>query len=133
MLNRSVETYISAQNQAANDVRFFDRGIPDTLSYWRLTGIPATRELEWAVRHYRYHSKVFILPPWEEIYQTDHERKQDFQEAVATFGILLKTYQELQYAVVEVPKMQVQERVNFVMQALSSDREMSLLLNRKRE
>lgn len=116
MLQRSIETYNSALNTHREAILFFDRGIPDTLVYCKLAGITVTPELESAVNQYRYYKKVFILPPWEEIYTTDPERKQDFQEAVETFNMLLETYRRLGYQLIEVPKMEVDERVNFVLE-----------------
>ena len=35
--------------------------------------------------NWRYNKSIFILPPWQEIYETDNERKQDWEEAVLTF------------------------------------------------
>nr|WP_267313954.1 AAA family ATPase [Legionella antarctica] len=45
-----------------------------------------------AVHKYRYNPKVFIFPPWLEIYSHDTERKQDFQEAIETYQAIKEAY-----------------------------------------
>ncbi|NGP61212.1 ATP-binding protein [Paenibacillus thiaminolyticus] len=116
MLEKSIESYHAAQSNDPGRLLFFDRGIPDTLAYSCLIHAPVPEELESAARHYRYNKQVFILPPWEEIYQTDRERVQDFKEAQATYEIMSETYQRLEYELVVVPKLPVEERVEFVME-----------------
>ena len=44
-----------------------------------------------------YNPIVFILPPWKEIYQTDNERKQDWQEAEHTYFQMKSTYEKYGY------------------------------------
>lgn len=58
--------------------------------------------------------KVFNLPPWKEIYQTDTERKQDFAEAVKTFEV-----SKLDYKLIEVPKLIVEARAEFIIEEIS--------------
>ena len=112
MLSRSIESF--ELHQKRETVLFFDRGIPDTLAYVHLTHQPILPELQHAVQDFRYNPLVFILPPWPEIYQTDSERKQTYQEAVETYDIMLATYQQLAYTPVIVPKGTPEERANFV-------------------
>lgn len=115
MLEKSIESYHAAQSNDPGRLLFFDRGIPDTLAYSYLIDAPASEELESAARNYRYNKQVFILPPWEEIYQTDRERVQDFKEAQATYEIMYKTYQRLEYELMVVPKLPVEQRAEFVL------------------
>lgn len=115
MLDQSIEGYLSALSNPSNQPLFFDRGIPDTLAYSHLINIPISEKLESAVKRYRYNQKVFILPPWEDIYKTDEERKQDFEEAVATYQVMFRTYEKLEYELIEVPKIGVKERVGFIL------------------
>lgn len=115
MLNESIESFLLALTHPPGQKLFFDRGIPDTLAYSNLINIPISEKLESEARKYRYNKQVFILPPWEEIYKTDHERIQDFEEAVATYKILVETYKKLDYELIEVPKISVKQRVNFIL------------------
>lgn len=117
MFSRSVESF--EQHQKQESVLFFDRGIPDTLAYAHLIHQPILPKLQHAVQDFRYNPLVFILPPWPEIYQTDSERKQSYQEAVATYDIMLVTYQQLDYTPIIVPKGSPKERANFVIDTLN--------------
>lgn len=114
MLDKSIESFISAMTNPQKQPIFFDRGIPDTLAYTRLINIPISKKLESATRRYVYNKKVFILPPWKEIYKNDSERKQDFEEALATYKIMFETYKYLGYELIEVPKLSVEERASFI-------------------
>lgn len=115
MLNESIESYLSAFVNPPEKVLFFDRGIPDTLAYSYLINVPISEKLASAVRKYRYNKQVFILPPWKEIYINDNERIQDFEEAAATYDIMFKTYKQLDYKLIEVPKISVEQRASFIL------------------
>lgn len=119
MLDRSVDSYLLARQHHDKKMLFFDRGIPDTLAYSILEDIPVSEKLETDVNTYRYHSKVFIFPPWEEIYRTDGERKQDFEEALKTYEVMTETYARLNYEPVVLPKTNVEERVKFILKHLN--------------
>jgi len=110
MLNRSIDLYLATPP----GIHFFDRGIADTLAYARLIHIPVTAGMEDAVSRFRCNKKVFLLPPWEEIYQTDEERKQDFAEAVRTHDVLAATYSDYGYELISVPRLSPHERAQFV-------------------
>ncbi|HUZ54227.1 MAG TPA: AAA family ATPase [Streptosporangiaceae bacterium] len=63
-----------------------------------------------ASRTCRYRPRVFIAPPWPEIYGTDTERKQDFAEAEATFDAVRGAYAGYGYEVISLPLATVGER-----------------------
>jgi predicted ATPase len=112
MLQQSTESYWKYRETP--EVTFFDRGIPDTLCYARLIGLSDTSQIEEACRFYRYASRVFLAPPWEEIYATDNERRQDFAEAVRTFDIMANVYRECGYDIVELPRDTPSARAQFI-------------------
>lgn len=118
MLSRSVESF--EQHQKQESVLFFDRGIPDTLAYAHLTHQPILLELQHAVQAFRYNTQVFILPPWPEIYETDSERRQSYQEAIETYDAMFATYQQLGYTPIIVPKGTPEERAEFVINVLKN-------------
>ena len=113
MLERSIESY--REHTPASIPMFSDRGIPDTLCYARLIGLTDTRFIEEACRQYRYASIVFLAPPWEEIYATDRERKQDFAEAERTFEEMLDVYVECGYTTTLLPKLPPVDRTQFIL------------------
>jgi predicted ATPase len=116
MLERSVESY---EKHAPTGITFFDRGIPDCLAYARLIGLQNHDFIRSACERYRSAASVFLAPPWREIYTTDAERKQDFNEAVRTCDLLGETYSELGYDLVLLPKVSPEERAEFVRRHLA--------------
>jgi predicted ATPase len=119
MLERSVESY--RENAFAAGVSFFDRGIPDTLCYARLVGLPLEEEIMESCRRYRYWRRVLLAPPWEEIYETDGERKQGYAEAVTTYERMVEVYTDCGYECVEIPRDSIEERVEFVLSVLQGE------------
>jgi predicted ATPase len=116
MLEASIESYRKMHRENTEETVFFDRGIPDTLCYAKMTGINISKAMNDNAVQYRYNKKVFLLPAWKEIYATDNERKQDWEEAVYTCQMMKKTYQEYGYLVIEVPKTSVDKRISFILE-----------------
>jgi predicted ATPase len=112
MLKRSIESY--EQHTPAVATTFTDRGIPDTLTYARLIGLADDFAIRQACEEYRYAPLVFVAPPWEVIYKTDNERKQDFAEAVRTHELNAGVYRECGYELVELPLVSVAARADFI-------------------
>jgi predicted ATPase len=96
----------------------FDRGVPDVLGYLRLNGLSIPSHVVRAAETFRYHHRVFVAPPWPEIFAPDAERKQSFQEAQTTYEAMVETYSALGYRLIPLPLESVQERVQFVLAAI---------------
>ena len=95
---------------------FFDRGLLDAVSALEeMTGEPMLEE--YATRHPNCRT-VFVTPPWPEIYETDAERKHGLEQAEAEYVRLLRDYRRIGYEVVEVPKLPVGQRADFVLACL---------------
>ncbi len=97
---------------------FFDRGIPDTIGYLRLTGLAVPDHMMSAARTMRYNRRVFIAPFWPEIFEQDAERRQTAAEAEHTFDAMRTVYEELGYELLHLPLAPVDERVRFVVEAV---------------
>ena len=116
MFQRSVESFEKVmEEQHGESPIFFDRGFLDAICYASLTGIRVENEMKILAETWRYNDHVFILPPWKEIYRTDAERKQDWNEAVFTYNKMIQTYRSFQYNLVEVPKNSIEQRANFIL------------------
>jgi predicted ATPase len=97
---------------------FFDRGLIDAaVALEHESGEPVERSQRGPLR---FNPRVFLTPPWPEIYVRDEERRHDWDEAVAEYNRLLHAYPKLGYEVVLVPKVDVAERAEFVLQTLES-------------
>ena len=113
MLSLDMHSYRLAE-QSVGPV-FFDRGIPDVSGYLRLMNTHVPEHMHNAGRIFSYNHKVFIAPPWREIFTQDHERKQDFDEAIRTYDALAATYTDLGYELVEIPRLPLDDRVSFIL------------------
>lgn len=123
MLNFDLRSHAEAQSGMAPV--FFDRGVPDSIGYLRLCGLPVPEHVERAARAFRYARIVFVAPPWREIYVQDAERKQDFAEAERTHEAVTAAYRDHGYELVELPRADVETRAAFVLErvrGLASDR-----------
>jgi predicted ATPase len=99
---------------------FFDRSIVDQVNGFGLLKMEIPEHLKRAVELFRYHRRVFIVPPWPEIYRNDSERTHSFNDAVTSYTALLQTYACHGYEPVFVPRMSVERRVDFILWTLSA-------------
>lgn len=92
---------------------FFDRGLGDALAALdHATGQVGT---DTAAVRTLFDPRVFMLPPWPEIFVHDAERQGGWDEAVAEYERLCAFYPRLGFAVVTVPKMPVPGRVDRIL------------------
>lgn len=118
MLTWELRSYHAAEQMPGTV--FFDRGIPDVAGYLHFMKLPVPPHVQRAAEAFQYCQRVFIAPPWEEIFERDRERKQDFAEAVRTYDALATTYVKLGYQLAELPLTGVEMRVKFVRQILGA-------------
>ena len=105
-----------AETTTAGSIVFLDRGIPDGLAFYKLSGIAPPAELVAASRHYRY-SSVFILDPLP-VYCSDSARWHSKEDADQIHGFLLDVYTELGYEIKTVPALPVDLRAKWLLQHL---------------
>lgn len=96
---------------------FIDRGIPDVLAYMHYIGDSYPVAFDEACRKYKYDG-IFMLPPWEEIYVSDNERYESFEQALLIHDHLAETYRGYGYDPIMVPTGTIEERVGFVLSKL---------------
>jgi predicted ATPase len=92
----------------------FDRSIVDNISGMERIGIPMHQSLQVALQRYRYARRVFMVPPWKELFAHDAERRHSFEDAEAEFVSLQKAYTALGYEVMLIPKGTPGERASFL-------------------
>ncbi|MBP6877094.1 MAG: AAA family ATPase [Phenylobacterium sp.] len=89
---------------------FFDRGVVDSLT-------PEAPAWMWAAaKRLRYNHLVFTPPPWREIYTQDDERRQTFEDCLATHEMIRRQLQGLGYRPVTVAPGPVEARAAFVLE-----------------
>ena len=98
----------------ALDTVFLDRGIPDSIAYFRLSGLDPEAPLYHAHR-VRYR-RIFFF---ERLPLTADKVRSEAPETVARLDALITAaYRELGYAVIRVPVLGVAARVDFVLARL---------------
>lgn len=122
--NYGFSTIVLAKMQELNQniddaaIHFLDRGIPDLAAYLKLSKDPLPVSFDAFLEEAHYHKQVLILPPWEEIYENDTERKESFDKAILIYQSLKETYAHYGFDLLEVPKTSVEERVRFIKERL---------------
>jgi len=111
--------YLEAERTGA-EIVFFDRGLPDVNAYLDHFNIVYDDYFDKMVETYVYH-KIFIMPPWPDIYQIDNERYEDFDQASEIFRSIEKIYMRLGYELISVPPGTVEERVDFILKQISDE------------
>ena len=106
-------------HQEPHNIVFLDRGIPDVLAYMHYIGDSYPSFFEAACKEHIY-SKIFILPSWEDIYVSDQERYENFEQAQLIHDHLVETYEKYGYELIEVPKDTVDKRILFILEQISN-------------
>ncbi|MCP5506778.1 MAG: AAA family ATPase [Chlamydiales bacterium] len=117
-LNLALSRYLYQFNsqQESQQFIFFDRGIVDALQLNQ----QQPDYFQNAANKFKYHHLVFLVPPWEEIFASDAERKHDFKSAKKEFDELLIKYKNFGYETVLIPKVSVRERADFILEKLGA-------------
>ncbi len=106
-------------NSVQQDIlAFADRAIPDQLAFARYKGFGSPPVLEEAVRQYRYAPIVFVTPPWPDIYTNDDIRTETIGEAEKLHEVIVDTYKNLNYQIIELPLLPISERKKYILQNL---------------
>jgi len=102
---------------------FLNRGVPDSIAYYRLYGMD-TKEVE-DVSKNRYRKMFFLekveLPAGIQpvgLGYADYGRKEEEEKRVELDRYLRECYHGLDYDVVYIPKMPVEERVELILSKL---------------
>lgn len=112
-----LEGRIGQYNLARNveeEVVYFDRGIPDILAYMDYFDQSQGSEFTDAAKTYRY-DVIYLLPMWKQIFATDEERFESYDEALKIQARLRETYSNYGYDLIEVPRDSIENRMNFIL------------------
>jgi len=101
-----------------NHLIFLDRGLPDVLAYMHYIGDQYPTGFKKLCQEHIY-TKVFIFPPWEEIYTSDAERYENYEQSKLIYDHLMETYKFFGYEVIEVPKICPENRILFILEEIS--------------
>ena len=111
-----LEMQMEQENQISPDVQvFLDRAIPDALAYYRFLNLPEDEKLTEALRTVSY-KKVFILDCLSLV--KDYARTEDAAAQKKIHALLMEVYESLGFPVIQVPVLQPEERVDFILKNL---------------
>jgi predicted ATPase len=108
MCEKIIARSVAAYHQACEITSAKDGG------YYQALEIPDANKYDHLIHELRYYPKVFMTPPWAEIFCQDEERKHSFADAVEEYERLVESYPKYGYEIVEIPKMSVKKRLEFV-------------------
>jgi predicted ATPase len=99
------------QSLLKEDTVFLDRAVPDSIGYYILEGLDPDDPIQKS-RLWRY-KRIFFFDriPFEK----DRVRSEDDEIASRIDGLLMKSYRMLDYEIIFVPLMSVNERVGFIL------------------
>ena len=87
-------------NSYTRELTFLDRGIPDVLAYMDFIGDVYPEKFSNVCKKHKY-DQVFILAPWQEIYVSDSERYENFDQAIEIHDHLVNTYSKYGYNLID--------------------------------
>jgi len=99
-------------------VAFSDRGLPDQAAFSLFKGKEISPQLNLALSENRYAKKVFLTPPWPQIFQNDQIRTETFEEAERIHQFIVKAYLDYGYELIELPYVSPDERIEFILKSL---------------
>lgn len=100
-----------------NDNSFFDRGIIDEVVYRNYYGLDIPKYLDDRCKIFKY-DKVFLFPPFKEIYKKDNERIETFKKSSELYPFFLKILNHYKYKYYIVPKDTIENRIEYILKRL---------------
>lgn len=97
----------------------FDRSVVDAISAARSMRGELSADHQSVLSQCRYAKRVFMVPPWRELFANDAERRHGFEEAVNEYDRLLHDYREWGYDVEILPPLPLAQRAGHLMGRLS--------------
>lgn len=110
---------LNINDSMAHSTSFFDRGLPDTVAYLRVSNINHDLGIGDLLPSINYCRKVFITPFWADIYTNDNERRESEAQAKKIEEALISTYQDYGFEIVNIEIGSVVARTQFVLDVLS--------------
>jgi predicted ATPase len=117
ILEKDIEFYKKALLEPQK-IAFFDRAIVDILAFDIYRKVPPSKKIEELATKLVYNNKVFFFPPWREIFATDPEREETFEESIIASRHVQNVYLKFGYELLEVPKGSVDFRVDWILNAI---------------
>ncbi len=119
LISKSIDAYYQAKEMknVKENIIFFDRSFLEGVSFFQTLN---KHEYDHLIYELRYYQTIFMAPPWQEIFIQDDERRHSFEKGVEEYNRLLKFYSQYGYSIIELPKIGIKERINFMLSNITS-------------
>ena len=96
---------------------FFDRGVHEIIAYLNFMNIKYDNFFTERAKKVVY-DKIFILPPWKEIYVNDAQRYESFEQCKHIHNEIINIYKEFKIEIIMLEKNSVNERISNILKFL---------------
>lgn len=97
---------------------FFDRGVHEIIAYLNFIEIKYDNYFIESAKKIVY-DKIFILPPWKEIYTNDNVRYESFDQCNQIHDEIVKVYKQLKIEIIMLEKNSVSNRIDDILQIVN--------------
>jgi len=112
------KNFVSNSDQSS--LLFFDRSFLDSACMLFDSGVEGFDTIRNSYLTNRFNNKVFVTPPWKEIYRNDAERDQSFEQSIKVYERLYQWYKEHHYDLIVLPKDTIEARVQFILDEVAN-------------
>lgn len=122
LIKKREEQYIKSSNLSLlkrKPVIFFDRGLHDIFAYLNYIK-KSYKNIKFKLEDYSY-DMAFILPPWKEIYKTDSERKETYEQSIQIHKHIRSVYIKYKIQLFEIKPDTIENRVLEILKYLKSN------------
>ena len=122
LIKKRKEQYIESSNLSLSKrkpVIFFDRGLHDIFAYLNYIK-KSYNNIKFKLEDYSYDT-AFILPPWKEIYKTDSERKESYEQSIQIHKHIRSIYIKYKIQLFEIKPNTIENRVSEILKYLKSN------------
>lgn len=109
-----IQTAFDDMARAPDGLVLFDRSALDALIWFDRSGTDLADTTRDKILNLDYERRVFLFPPWPEIYVGDSQRRHDLSDALAEYEALCDRLPKLEFRTVVVPKRPVVERADWL-------------------
>ena len=97
---------------------FYDRGVHDVLAYLNYIKVKYDDLLTKKAEKIKY-DKVFILPPWKDVYRQDEIRYESFNESVKIHDEIVKIYNFFKMKIIILKTGTIDQRIENILEFIN--------------
>ncbi|MDO8516978.1 MAG: ATP-binding protein [Nanoarchaeota archaeon] len=109
---KTIEKLKKYKPSTNNSIIFSDRGLGDTIAYYKINNLEIPQEVLEYAKNFRY-DEIFILD-FLNFYAQDELRQENKEEQKKIHETIIKTYEELGYKPIIIPFSTIKNRTNII-------------------